>query len=150
MYSSKYLELLIEELTRLPAIGQKSAQRLALHLLRAPREDALRLADAIRALREHVGFCKTCGNFSEQDVHRLLRIARKQDPAFADLMEAVTHTGSRPPGELARLDVQDFDASTSTVKLKHRKGKGGWKERITYLTAEGVRFRYPYIFRIIT
>src|SRR5262245_13977140 len=67
MYSSKYLELLIEELLRLPTIGQKSAQRLALHLLRAPREDALRLAEAIRALREHVGFCGTCGNFSETD-----------------------------------------------------------------------------------
>jgi recombination protein RecR len=67
MYSSKYLELLIEELVRLPTIGQKSAQRLALHLLRAPREDALRLAEAIRALREHVGFCGTCGNFSESD-----------------------------------------------------------------------------------
>ena len=67
MYSSKYLELLIEELTRLPSIGQKSAQRLALHLLRAPREDALRLAEAIRAMREHVGYCATCGNFSEQN-----------------------------------------------------------------------------------
>ncbi len=67
MYSSKYLELLIEELTRLPSIGQKSAQRMALHLLRAPREDALRLAEAIRAMREHVGYCVTCGNFSEQD-----------------------------------------------------------------------------------
>src|ERR1041385_783211 len=67
MYSSKYLELLIEELTKLPTIGQKSAQRLALHLLRAPREDALRLADSIRALREKVGLCSVCGNFSEAD-----------------------------------------------------------------------------------
>ncbi len=67
MYSSRYLELLIEELVKLPTIGQKSAQRLALHLLRAPKEEALRLAEAIRALREHVGFCGTCGNFSETD-----------------------------------------------------------------------------------
>ena len=67
MYGSKILEQLIEELVKLPTIGQKSAQRLALHLLRAPREDALRLADAIRALREKVGFCSVCGNFSEAD-----------------------------------------------------------------------------------
>jgi recombination protein RecR len=67
MYGSKYLELLIEELTRLPSIGQKSAQRMALHLLRAPREDALRLADAIRAVKERVGFCSACGNFAEKD-----------------------------------------------------------------------------------
>ena len=67
MYSSKYLELLIDELVKLPSIGQKSAQRLALHLLRVPKEDALRLAEAIRAVRERVGFCGTCGNFSEGD-----------------------------------------------------------------------------------
>ncbi len=67
MYSSKYLELLIEELEKLPSIGNKSAQRLALHLLRAPREDVLRLADSIRAIRERVSFCTVCGNFTEQD-----------------------------------------------------------------------------------
>jgi len=67
MYSSKYLELLIEELEKLPSIGSKSAQRLALHLLRAPREDVLRLAESIRAIRERVGFCSRCGNFTEQD-----------------------------------------------------------------------------------
>jgi recombination protein RecR len=67
MYSSKVLEQLIEELSRLPSIGQKSAQRLALHLLRAPKEDAMRLAEAIRSLREQVGFCGLCGNFSESD-----------------------------------------------------------------------------------
>ncbi len=73
MYSSRYLELLIEELVKLPSVGQKSAQRLALHLLRVPREDALRLADAIRAVRERVGFCGTCGNFSEGDPCSLCR-----------------------------------------------------------------------------
>jgi recombination protein RecR len=67
MYSSKYVELLIEELVKLPSIGSKSAQRLALHLLRASREDALRLAEAIRAVKERVGFCSLCGNFSEND-----------------------------------------------------------------------------------
>jgi len=73
VYSSKYLELLIEELVKLPSVGQKSAQRLALHLLRVPQEDALRLADAIRAVRERVGFCSTCGNFSEGDPCQLCR-----------------------------------------------------------------------------
>jgi recombination protein RecR len=67
MYSSRFLELLIEELVRLPSVGQKSAQRLALHLMRVPQEEALRLADAIRAAREKVGFCSVCGLFSEED-----------------------------------------------------------------------------------
>ena len=71
MYSSKYLELLVEELAKLPSIGQKTAQRLALHILRASREDSLRLADAIRAVKERVGVCGTCGNFSDEDPCRL-------------------------------------------------------------------------------
>jgi recombination protein RecR len=65
MYSSKYLELLVEELTKLPSIGQKSAQRLAMYLLRVPREEALRLAEAIRAVKERVGFCSRCGICSD-------------------------------------------------------------------------------------
>jgi recombination protein RecR len=71
MYSSKYLELLVEELSKLPSIGQKSAQRLALHILRASKEDSLRLADAIRAVKERVGLCQVCGNFSDEDPCRL-------------------------------------------------------------------------------
>lgn len=67
MYSSKYLELLVEELKKLPSVGQKSAQRLAMYLLKAPKEEALRLADAIRVVKERVGICGICGNFSEQD-----------------------------------------------------------------------------------
>ena len=67
MHSSRYLEQLIEELVRLPSVGQKSAQRLALHLMRVPREEAVRLAEAIRTAREKVGFCSLCGLFSEED-----------------------------------------------------------------------------------
>jgi recombination protein RecR len=71
MYSSKYLELLIEELAKLPSIGQKSAQRLALHLLKASKEDAVRLAEAIRAVKERVRLCSVCGNFSDEDPCRI-------------------------------------------------------------------------------
>src|SRR5262249_24572530 len=67
MYSSKYLELLVEELKKLPSIGQKSAQRLAMHLLKMPKDEALRLAEAIRVVKEQVGFCNVCGNFSDSD-----------------------------------------------------------------------------------
>lgn len=86
MYSSKYLELLIEELEKLPSIGMKSAQRLALHLLKVPKEDALRLADAIRAVRERVGFCTTCGNFSETDPCALCGDPRR-NPAVLCVVE---------------------------------------------------------------
>src|SRR5262245_29909374 len=71
MYSSKYLELLIEELAKLPSIGQKSAQRLALHILKTSKEDAVRLAEAIRAVKERVRLCGVCGNFSDEDPCRI-------------------------------------------------------------------------------
>ena len=95
MYSSKYVELLIEELVKLPSIGSKSAQRLALHLLRASREDALRLADSIRALREKVGFCGVCGNFSEADPCPICTDSRR-DSAVVCVVEQ--------PGDLLALE----------------------------------------------
>jgi recombination protein RecR len=64
--SSKYLERLIEELGRLPSIGRKTAQRIAFHLLRSSREEAMSLAEAIVAVKEKVGFCAECGNYSEE------------------------------------------------------------------------------------
>ncbi len=65
--SSRFLENLIDELARLPSIGRKTAQRLALHLLKAPREEAARLAEAILLVKDRVGFCSLCGNYAEQD-----------------------------------------------------------------------------------
>lgn len=70
-FSSQYLERLIDELSRLPSIGRKTAQRVAFHLLRASREDALALAEAIVAVKEKVGFCVLCGNYSEGSPCRL-------------------------------------------------------------------------------
>ena len=57
----------IEELQRLPGIGPKSAQRLAFHILRAPREQAERLAAAIRDVKERVTYCSTCNNITDAD-----------------------------------------------------------------------------------
>ena len=50
------LARLVKELVRLPGVGQKSAQRLAFHLLKAEREDAMRLAEAIRAMKDGLAF----------------------------------------------------------------------------------------------
>ena len=56
---------LIAELTKLPGIGQRTAQRLAFHILRVPEADALGLAEAIREVKERVGLCETCFNLAE-------------------------------------------------------------------------------------
>jgi recombination protein RecR len=58
---------LIAELSRLPGVGEKTAERLAFHLLAQPREEALRLAEALRDLKDKVRHCATCYNISEQD-----------------------------------------------------------------------------------
>ena len=58
---------LIEELQRLPGIGPKGAQRLAFHILRTPREDADRLADAVRQVKERVTYCSICNNITDVD-----------------------------------------------------------------------------------
>lgn len=62
------LARLVKELVRLPGVGQKSAQRLAFHLLKADREDALRLAEAIRAVKDGVAFCRQCRNIAEGEL----------------------------------------------------------------------------------
>ena len=58
---------LIDELKRLPGIGQKTAQRLAFHLLRTAREEALALADAIRDAKEKIRECSVCNNITDTD-----------------------------------------------------------------------------------
>jgi recombination protein RecR len=57
----------IEELQRLPGIGPKGAQRLAFHILKAPREQAERLADALRDLKAHVTHCSVCNTITDAD-----------------------------------------------------------------------------------
>ena len=58
---------LIEELQRLPGIGPKGAQRLAFHILKTPREQVERLADALRDVKEHVTYCSVCNNITDAD-----------------------------------------------------------------------------------
>jgi recombination protein RecR len=57
---------LVAELSKLPGIGQRTAQRLAFHVLREDDTEALALADAIREVKEKVGLCEVCFNLSEE------------------------------------------------------------------------------------
>jgi recombination protein RecR len=64
---------LIDELSRLPGIGPKSAQRLAFHLVKVPAQEARRLAEAIVAARERVRFCRECFGVAEGELCRICR-----------------------------------------------------------------------------
>jgi recombination protein RecR len=62
------LARLIQELKRLPGIGQKSAQRIAFHVLRATHEDAERLAQAVIDVKDKLGICTVCNNISDAEI----------------------------------------------------------------------------------
>jgi len=59
---------LIEQLSKLPGIGARSAERLAFHLLKAPRDEALALGEAVREVKERVAHCAVCYNLSGEDL----------------------------------------------------------------------------------
>jgi len=61
------LQELVDQFKKLPGVGAKSAQRLAFHVLRTPREDAERLCQAIRDVKDRVTYCTTCNNITDTD-----------------------------------------------------------------------------------
>lgn len=67
-YSSVLLKNVVGELSRLPGIGQKSALRLALHLLKQPPEIAAALGDSILKLRSDIKYCTVCNNISDREI----------------------------------------------------------------------------------
>ncbi len=69
---------LITELARLPGIGQRTAQRLAFHVLRVSDEEALALADAIREVKETVGHCEICFNLATEATCRICQDERRE------------------------------------------------------------------------
>ena len=74
---SPLVDNLIAQLSRLPGIGTRTAQRLAFHLLGVPKEEALALADAIREVKERIRFCRECGNLTEEELCEICRDARR-------------------------------------------------------------------------
>jgi recombination protein RecR len=61
------LQHLVDQFKKLPGIGAKSAQRLAFHVLKTPREDAEQLCEAIRDVKDRITYCSTCNNITDTD-----------------------------------------------------------------------------------
>ena len=74
---SPLVDNLIAQLSRLPGVGTRTAQRLAFHILRVPKEEAFALADAIREVKERIGFCRECGNLTEEELCTICADARR-------------------------------------------------------------------------
>jgi recombination protein RecR len=81
------LDELIQELSRLPGIGPKTAQRLAFHILRADRGRADALARAIVEVKTRIGYCERCWNIAEGDLCAICLSARR-DPALLCVVES--------------------------------------------------------------
>ena len=74
---SPAVDNLVAQLTRLPGVGQRTAQRLAFHILRASTEEALALAESIVVVKERVRVCRECGQLTEEEVCAICQDARR-------------------------------------------------------------------------
>jgi recombination protein RecR len=151
---------LIEELTRLPSIGRKTAQRVAFYLLKVPEEQAERLAEAIRAVRSGVQPCSRCNALTHQDPCAICADDRRQDELLCVVeesldVEAIERTSRFPGryyvlgGALSPLDGVGPE-ELNLQKLLERVKEGDTREVIvaTNPTVEG-EATAAYIARLI-
>lgn len=147
--SQGLLTKLSRELVRLPGIGQKTAQRLAFHLMKTETEEALRLAEAIREVKEKITFCSQCRNIAEgslcevcldpkRDTSSILVVEEPSTLHAIELSRAFRGLYHVLYGALSPLDGVG-PADIRTHDLENRVQQGGIKEVIvaTNPTIEG-------------
>src|SRR5436853_889378 len=76
MYAAP-VQRLVSELSKLPGVGNRTAQRLAFHILRSSAEDATALAQAIREVKERIRLCEVCFNLTDEQRCRICQDARR-------------------------------------------------------------------------
>lgn len=97
-YPSRLLENAVEELTRLPGVGRKTALRFALYLLKQKRDDVCAFSESIRRLREEVKYCRVCHNISDTDVCEICSNPRRDNSTICVVenihsVMSMEHTG---------------------------------------------------------
>jgi recombination protein RecR len=86
---SPSVENLVAQLTRLPGVGSRTAQRLAFHILQRPKEEALALAAALEEVKERVRFCRECGNLTEEELCAICTDARREQTVICVVEQPV-------------------------------------------------------------
>ncbi|MEC7923147.1 MAG: recombination mediator RecR [Planctomycetota bacterium] len=133
-FKSPALDKLVEELQKLPGIGSKTAERLAHHILRLSREDALQMAEAIEAVKETVTYCKRCYNFAEgklcsicddsgRDTGKICVVEQARDLAAIEKSGSYDGTYHVLLGALAPLDGIEPENLTFDSLLKRVKAE---------------------------
>ncbi len=153
-YSSRHLETLVREFSRLPGIGAKTAQRLAFHLLSVPEDEALALAHSIEEVRTRVGSCQECGNIAESQPCHICADGRRdrtllcvvEQPSDVVVLERTGHyrglyhvlRGALTPSEGIGPEQLRLN------ELRERVSRGGFQEVIlaTNPTAPGEATAY--------
>jgi recombination protein RecR len=87
LYYARPLAQLLEQLEKLPGIGPKSAQRLAFHVLRAPRAEAEKLAQAVRDVHEKIHPCARCGHFTDEELCAICLDPRRENGVLCIVAE---------------------------------------------------------------
>ena len=121
----------IDELSRLPGIGPKSAQRIAYHLLRASKQEAERLATAITDLKERIGFCERCFNIAEGELCHICRDERRDGHVVCVVEEPKEWSRSNAPGSSGAIprapgrdQAHDRIGPTSCASVNARAHRG--------------------------
>ncbi len=136
---------LITELARFPGIGQRTAQRLAFHILRASDEEAFALADAIREVKEKVGQCEVCFNLATEPTCRICQDDRRdghvicvvEEPSDVIPMERTNEFSGKYHvlgGALSPIDGVDPE-DLHVAELLQRAGQNGVREVIVATNA---------------
>lgn len=99
MYYAGPVQNLIEELSKLPGIGPKSAQRLAFHILKIPPEEAKKLANALVAVKEQIKFCTVCYNVTDQELCEYCQDPRRDDSILCVVEESKDVIAMEKTGE---------------------------------------------------
>ncbi len=143
------LARLINEFKRLPGIGQKSAQRIAFHVLRAGREDAEHLARAILDVKDKLGLCAVCNNISDSEICQFCRDPNRDSRVVCVVEEPHNIIGIETTREFngryhvlhgALSPLRGIGPESLKIKgLVERIGQGGIEEEIvaTNPTVEG-------------
>lgn len=137
------LDRLMAELVKLPGIGPRSAERVAFHLLRASRDEALQLADAVRDIKENLKHCSRCYNLTEDDPCRICGDPRRDSSIIVvveqpkdvmlleqtGLIEGVYHVLM---GHIAPLE--GVEPSDLTIDALIERARGGGVEEVVLAT----------------
>ncbi|TAK54991.1 MAG: recombination protein RecR [Bacteroidetes bacterium] len=77
MYNAESIEQLVDEFSSLPGIGRKSAHRLAMHILKLPKQEVLNIAEALVNVKEKIKYCAVCWNFTEESPCKICSNAQR-------------------------------------------------------------------------